>query len=196
MKRKDKNQIETSDETQNDGKKKKNKIRITTTAILFLICIILVIGFSGFSFNSYIKTSPSLCATCHNMESHVTSYLSSNHMDNVHAQASVMCKDCHSSFTVFDETQSLVKYVAGDYKKIFSKRKYGDEMCLQCHISMEHLAKQTSYLVRNPHDSHWPDLKCVTCHISHNNQVNYCAQCHENGGQQMIEKINSKSPLQ
>jgi nitrate/TMAO reductase-like tetraheme cytochrome c subunit len=200
MKRKETKKIETSvetpAETPHEDKRKKLKIRITTTSILFAICIIMVIGISGFSFHIYIKTNPGFCSTCHNMASHVTSYLTSNHMDNVHAQAGVMCKDCHSDFTVLDETQSLVKYVTGDYKKVFTKRKYGDDMCLQCHISMEHLAMQTSYLVRNPHASHWPDLKCVTCHISHGNQVNYCAQCHENGGQRMIEKINSKSASQ
>ncbi len=182
-----------STEETDRSKNHKFRLRITTTTIFIALGIILVIGISGFSFHSYIKTAPSFCATCHNMESHVTSYLSSSHLDNVHYQANVMCKDCHSNYTVIDEATSLVQYVTGDYDDIFTKRKYDNQMCLQCHISQEFQAQQTDYLTRNPHDSHWPDLPCGTCHVSHANQVNYCAQCHENGGQQMIEEINLTS---
>jgi len=60
-------------------------------------------------------------------------------------------------------------------------------MCTQCHISGDYLAAQTDFLVRNPHESHWPNLKCVDCHMSHENQVNYCGRCHDNGGQRLVE---------
>lgn len=186
--------MENPPKTSNGGKKKKLKIRITFTLVLLLVFIVLVIGISGFSFHSYTKTNPSFCASCHNMESHVTSYLTSNHLDNVHSQANVMCKDCHSNYTVFDETKSLFTYISGDYDEIFTKRKFDSEMCLQCHISMEYQAEQTVYLARNPHDSHYPELQCTTCHAAHSNQVDYCSQCHDNGEQRMIEKINAKDP--
>ena len=50
---------------------------------------------------------------------------------------------------------------------------------------MEYHAARTDYLIRNPHLSHWPDVKCTTCHISHGEQVDYCSQCHDNGNQRM-----------
>lgn len=173
--------------------KKKFKFKITLTSVLVGVLVLVAVGILGFSFHSYVKATPEFCSACHNMESHVTSYLSSDHLDNVHAQANVTCKECHSNYTLFDEASSMVKYVTGDYKDIFTKRKYDDTMCLQCHVSMEFQAVETSNLERNPHDSHYPALKCSTCHMAHTDQVNYCAQCHDNGGQRMIEEINSKS---
>jgi nitrate/TMAO reductase-like tetraheme cytochrome c subunit len=168
------------------------KINLTILGIS-VACAILIIGVAGFGMTTYAAMTPSFCAVCHNMASHVTSYQSSNHLDNVHAQANVLCKDCHSSYTMIDEAKSLVSYVTGNYKEIFSKRKVGNEMCLKCHINNTFQAIKTSNLVRNPHDGHFPDLTCNACHKAHASQVNYCAQCHENGGQKMIEAMNSKT---
>lgn len=175
-------------EEEKKAKKKKFKISISITTVLLVVCIAMVIGISGYSIHSGFAKNPSFCATCHNMESHVTSYLSSDHLDNLHAQANVMCKDCHSDYSLMDEVKSLVAFATGDYKENF-KIKVGDDMCMQCHVSNEYLKVQTSHLVRNPHDSHWPDLKCTTCHKSHDKQVNYCAQCHDNGNQRMVEAL-------
>jgi hypothetical protein len=29
-------------------------------------------------------------------------------------------------------------------------------------------------------------MPCNTCHISHGQQIDFCSQCHDNGGQRMI----------
>lgn len=129
-------------------------------------------------------TNPAFCGTCHNMQKQVTSYLDSNHMDNVHAKAGVQCKDCHD-YPIAAEITSGIKFVTGNYDKDMPRRKFADEMCMQCHISNEYLADQTDFLVRNPHMSHWPDLKCRSCHISHDEQVDYCSECHDNGSQRL-----------
>ncbi len=52
-----------------------------------------------------------------------------------------------------------------------------DKMCLKYHISYEHIANQTDYLVRNPHLNHWPEPACRTCHVSHGEQIDYCSEC-------------------
>ena len=67
-----------------------------------------------------------------------------------------------------------------------AKRQFDDAMCLTCHISNEHLANSTDFLQRNPHLSHWGDLTCSDCHVSHGAQVDLCSECHVNGGQRMV----------
>lgn len=131
--------------------------------------------------------NPNFCSTCHNMVPYVDSYLTSNHLDNVHAQANVQCKQCHSDYDIPAEIDSGIKFITGNYDKDMPQRKFDDQVCTQCHISMEFMAKATDYLRKNPHASHWPDLKCRSCHISHGEQVDYCSECHDNGGQRMIE---------
>ncbi len=129
-------------------------------------------------------TNPEFCATCHNMEKHVDSYLNSDNLDNIHKQANVQCKDCHD-YPIPAEIESGIKYITGNYDESMPRRKFSDEMCTQCHISLSYHADRTDFLTRNPHMSHWPDLKCTTCHISHGEQKDYCSGCHENGGQRM-----------
>lgn len=136
-------------------------------------------------FDQYAYDSPGFCASCHNMEKHVATYLDSNYMDHVHFEANVMCKDCHFDYTIKDELTSVVKYISGDYDKVFSQHKFDDQMCLNCHISLDYHADRTDNLRRNPHLSHWPELRCGSCHISHGEQVDYCSRCHDNGGQRM-----------
>jgi hypothetical protein len=131
-------------------------------------------------------TNPKFCATCHLMDSHVESYLNGNNLDAVHAAAGVECKQCHSDYKLPQEVGSAFKFVIGNYDPSLPRRKYGDEMCLQCHISMDYQAEKTSFLTRNPHKSHYSDIRCRACHISHGDQIDYCAQCHDNGGQRMI----------
>jgi cytochrome c nitrite reductase small subunit len=165
-------------------KKKTNWFKIS---IIANIVIILGIGFALISVEIIHQsdTNPAFCKTCHLMDSHVDSYLNGNTLDNVHAQAGVQCKECHSEYKIPQEIASGIKFITGNYDPELPRRKYGDENCLQCHISMDHLADQTDYLERNPHLSHFGDLACRTCHISHGEQIDYCGQCHDNGGQRM-----------
>lgn len=131
------------------------------------------------------RTNPRSCAVCHNMESHVVSYLSGDHLDNIHYQANVGCVDCHTDYSLLDESESLWRYLRGEYEQVFSQRVFSQEMCNGCHSGMEYQANRTDFLVRNPHLSHWPDLVCGDCHLVHDEQIDYCAHCHDNGGQRM-----------
>lgn len=173
-------------ETDQKQKKSIRKRRLGGWLLAFIALVVVNIGIFGFiAIDNHSRTSPEFCASCHNMESHVDSYLNGNSMDNIHHQANVGCKDCHSDYSVIDETTSLIKYATGDYEKVFKRRKVEDEMCLQCHISLDYHADRTDFLNKNPHQSHWPELRCTSCHISHDEQVDYCSRCHENGGQRM-----------
>ncbi len=172
-------------EAKRTGRKRR---RIAWLAVaLGVLVLVNVLGVAYAAMDNYTRTTPQFCSTCHNMESHVESYLTSNHMDRVHQLAGVGCKDCHSDYTLVDEAKSVVQYISGNYERVWSRRKIQDDMCLQCHVSMEYHANRTDYLSRNPHLSHWPDLRCNACHLSHDNQVDYCSRCHENGGQRMTE---------
>jgi hypothetical protein len=98
------------------------------------------------------------------------------------------------------EIRSGVKFLTGNYTVDKSGNlqpvKFTDAMCTKCHISDQHVATLTDFLARNPHDSHNLELPCNTCHVSHGAQIDYCAQCHDNGGQRMIgQPIQSRGTL-
>lgn len=173
-------------EAEKDQKKVKRTRRINGWLLGFIVIVVANIGIFGFlAIDNHSRTNPEFCASCHNMEDHVDSYMNGTNMDNIHYQANVGCKDCHSDYTVKDEAASLVSYVAGDYDKVFKKIKVEDDMCLECHISLDYHADRTDFLNKNPHKSHWPELRCTSCHVSHDEQVDYCSRCHENGGHRM-----------
>lgn len=157
------------------------KFSIIANAVIILG---IAVGLGSMAIIHQSDTNPAFCGACHNMQRHVTSYLTGNTLDAVHGKAGVQCKECHD-YPIPAEIESGIKFITGNYDKDMPRRKFDDEMCLQCHISNEYLANQTDYLARNPHLSHWPDLKCRSCHISHGEQVDYCSQCHDNGGQRM-----------
>lgn len=162
------------------------KRKSTWMGIALVAMILLnVAGVAYVAGDSYTRTTPGFCASCHIMKSHVESYLTSHHMDSVHRRAGVGCKDCHSDYSVIDQAKSMAQFITGNYERIWSRRKIEDQMCLQCHIDLAYHADRTDYLTRNPHLSHWPDLRCNACHLSHDKQVDYCSRCHENGGQRM-----------
>lgn len=159
----------------------------------FLISILAVIAFlvivaGGFTVDHISRTNPNFCGICHNMQDHVTSYLTSNHLDFVHNKAGVGCKNCHFDYSIPEELSSAVKYITGDYEVPFKKIRVGSEQCLRCHIDVKYQAKNSIALTRNPHDNHNGDLRCTTCHMSHDAQIDFCSDCHDNGGQMMIEE--------
>ena len=164
-------------------KRAPNWLKISIFANVAIIAIVAAV-FGGMEVIHQSDTNPLFCASCHNMEKHVDSYLHSDNLDAIHAKASVQCKDCHD-YTIAAEIDSGIKYVTGNYDPSMPKRKFSQDMCLKCHISLEYHADRTDFLTRNPHFSHWPDLQCTSCHISHGEQVDYCSQCHENGGQRL-----------
>jgi len=184
----------------NDAQNPENEARQSSTKPnWFKISLIINIVFVGlvviFTASGYLlhqsNSNPEFCASCHIMQNNVQSYLTSTNLDHVHDLANVQCKDCHD-YTIPAEVKSGFNYITGNYEIVslenpnLPKREYDDDMCLQCHISMEHVAAQTDFLEKNPHASHWTDLQCSDCHISHGEQIDYCSQCHDNGGQRLI----------
>jgi len=171
------------------GKKKRNWLKISFIVNIVIFALIVVGGVSGYVIHQS-DTNPQFCGLCHVMQKNVASYTSGNTLDHVHAQAGVQCKQCHD-YSLGAEITSGIKYITGDYavvsasNPVLPKQKYDDAMCLKCHISPSYVASQTDYLEKNPHQSHWTDLKCSTCHISHGQQVDYCGSCHDNGGQRL-----------
>jgi nitrate/TMAO reductase-like tetraheme cytochrome c subunit len=173
----------------NIGSKKTNwlKISMIVNGVVFGLIVIGLI--SGYVIHQS-DTNPQFCGLCHVMQKNVQSYLSGRSLDSVHAQAGVQCKQCHD-YPLTAEIASGIKFLIGDYEvmsvdnPVLPKKKYSDEMCLKCHISPSYVASQTDFLAKNPHQSHWTDLKCSTCHISHGEQVDYCDKCHDNGGQRL-----------
>jgi cytochrome c nitrite reductase small subunit len=171
------------------GGKKPNWLKISVIInIALVVCV--AIGLGVMAVVQQSNTNPSFCGVCHIMQANVDSYLNSRHLDNVHAKAGVGCKDCHD-YPLQAEISSGIAYISGNYMvnmqgKLF-QRKFTNEMCYKCHISYQHVAEMTDFLHRNPHFNHNGELPCSNCHISHGSQIDYCAQCHENGGQRMVD---------
>ena len=62
------------------------KISIIANAVLL---VVLVVGLASLEIIHQSDTNPAFCATCHVMQPNVDSYLNSNNLDAVHAQANV-----------------------------------------------------------------------------------------------------------
>jgi hypothetical protein len=152
--------------------------------VLIIFIVSFIIAFAEKLTEEAIKKAEH-CAICHNIKSHVESYLNGRTLDNVHKQASVGCKDCHVDYTLWKEIKSAYRYISGNDETVLFKRKFPQTMCTRCHISIEYLAVKTDFLPRNPHESHFPELECGQCHRSHEKQIDYCSRCHDNGGQRM-----------
>jgi cytochrome c nitrite reductase small subunit len=177
------------DEKQISNGKKNRKLGIWT---IIGICafVVLVLGGAGGGYLIHLSnTSPEFCMTCHIMKPNVISYLTSNDLDNVHYQAGVQCKECHD-YPLSAEIVSGFNFVFGNYHVTDEGElwpvTYDDDMCLQCHISREHMGQSTDYLYRNPHKYHSGYPSCKTCHVSHGAQIDFCSGCHDNGNQRMV----------
>ncbi|MAT41915.1 MAG: hypothetical protein CL609_06210 [Anaerolineaceae bacterium] len=177
----------------NNGKLKQNlfkKVKISFGVGIILIFLVVAASASGGYLLHLSNTSPEFCGSCHLMDENVNSYLTSNHLDNVHFQAGVECKECHD-YSVGAEISSGVNFLLGNYSVSpngeLLKVQYDDQMCLDCHISYEFMGRATDYLFRNPHNNHNGELECRACHMSHEEQIDFCSSCHSNGGQRMIE---------
>ena len=72
-----------------EGAQKSEKAKKKGWTITGIAAVVLAILVAGTGTGGYLvhlsNTSPQFCASCHIMEQNVTSYLSSNDLDNVHA---------------------------------------------------------------------------------------------------------------
>ena len=159
---------------------KSSKKRLSLTGIALIIVSLVALGtISFFSIDHISQTNPNFCAICHNMRSHVDSYLTGDHLDNLHFQASVGCKSCHANYSLAGEMKSVVSYVTGQYDDPMQEADFPKEGCLRCHRSYTSLAEKTANLDPNPHSSHLGEVDCTLCHKAHKTSEVYCTQCHQ-----------------
>ena len=139
---------------------------------------------------------PQFCATCHVMEPYLETWRESDFLVNTHAEADVVCLDCHEA-TIEQQVSELVITIKGDYREPLKEREFPMEMCFQCHehASYEMLAELTSdYQIDgepvNPHNPHAnvedaenQQFECYNCHKMHDESpgINACYKCHHIG---------------
>ncbi len=186
--------MEKEEVTQNETEavkpvKKTNWLKISIIANIGIV-VLVAIAATTMAIVHQSDTNPSFCATCHIMEKNVNSYLTGTNLDRVHEMANVECKECHE-YPLPAEIASGIKFITGNYEVgedgELPKRTYDNSMCLQCHISYDFVQAKTADMEKDPHNSHLGELACSTCHVSHGEQVDYCATCHDNGDQDMIK---------
>lgn len=178
-------------------RKKRRRWLAVISILANVVLIVAAVGLaSGAAVLHETDTNPNFCANCHIMQPNVDSYLTSNHLDHVHAEAGVQCKDCHSDYSIPDEIVSGIHYLTGDYELdedgLLPKREFDDSICTQCHVSLENVAQQTDFLYYNPHTTTMGSFTCNTCHQSHGDQFDQCNVCHYNGDQRMIENTEPR----
>lgn len=87
-----------------------------------------------------------------------TAAASENPVIDSHAEAQIACEQCHGQNKPFAAPEM--------------------ESCFECHESYEAIAKRTSKLTPNPHESHKGDVECASCHSSHGRGKLMCNNCH------------------
>lgn len=148
-------------------------------AILMIVLIVAVMGAGGTAFMVKASENPAFCTTCHIMQPYYDSYHDSALLANKHAQADLVCHDCHeSSITI--QAEEGFKFITGDYQLPLEKRQVTKGFCLECHEDFETaVIAATNFEESNPHDSHNGEMECNVCHTMHQPSEVYCAQCHE-----------------
>jgi cytochrome c nitrite reductase small subunit len=149
--------------------------RIVVIGVLLGMVVIGGVGAVGFW--DYHER-PEFCETCHIMDAYVESWQESDYGAYAHAIEGVTCLECHEP-TLQQQVDELVVYMRGDFDVPLAQIRYPMSECLECHEDYATLAELTSGGEFNPHDSHWGELECGTCHHMHAASVDYCDQCHQ-----------------
>ncbi len=175
-----------------DAKTPAPKKRKKAGIVAAVVVVVLVVAGAGMW---VWHEQPSFCGTvCHDtMQEHVDNFYGTDASGGagqayVHMQAGENCLSCHEP-TLSTQLAEVQAQLTGTYGDLgLSSRYYVDnDKCLSCHGgSYDELAKLTEDLGDyNPHDNPHGQMNCNECHKGHSAQVNTCAQCHDNGGQEM-----------
>lgn len=150
-------------------------------------CLLILIGLvsGGVIWLKGEIRDPSYCASCHIMQPYYSSWKSSVFPAHTHAQAGLVCQDCHG-MTIGSAIRQIFDNVTGHYEIPLKEPKVSVEACFRCHTSYPNLAQLTKDLKgpdgfplgRNPHNSHWGAIECGTCHKMHRISRDWCSECH------------------
>src|SRR5690606_7074332 len=128
------------------------------------------------------------CASCHVMEPYFNSQHDPVMLNSVHASHDVGCVDCHD-YGLEHQINDTLAYLRNEYQEPLQRVEYGMDMCFECHVSYEQLARRTTDLGvtdaqakghdANPHQPpHYSNLECSTCHRIHRPSTLLCSECH------------------
>lgn len=130
--------------------------------------------------------TPDYCASCHIMAPYYSAWKSSVFPAHTHAQAGMVCQDCHE-VSMTAAIREILNNFTHHYRLPLKEHRVRAEDCFRCHTSYADLAERTKDLKgpygfslgRNPHNSHWGALECGTCHKMHRRSRDWCSECHE-----------------
>ncbi len=148
------------------------------TAVVLLLAMLLAMGTVGVKDS---RKNPRYCATCH-ADPYYNGWVETNsyQMAHYHAEAGISCQSCHDR-TLEESLSEWKAYVVG-YEVPLREREMEMEFCFTCHGSYAEVIAQTTPEItgfeRNPHEGHWGELECQTCHKAHRESEDYCSSCH------------------
>ncbi len=120
------------------------------------------------------------CALCHN----AGSFLPDRHL-NTQGMPYKSCKPCHQGAATLRGKAPLSHLHM--WNGLACKQCHGNDAllkapaeksCLACHGSYAAVARRTSGLALNPHQSHMGEIECGSCHKMHAKSENACNKCH------------------
>jgi len=145
--------------------------------ILIAAVLVVLMGAAGGIFIMTASDNPAFCTACHIMNPYYESYHEENRLASKHAEAGLVCHDCHESSLAVQAEEGW-KFITGDYQTPLEKRVFERDFCLECHDDFDEVKAQTDFEESNPHDSHNGEMECNLCHSMHQQSTVMCSQCH------------------
>lgn len=140
---------------------RKLSVRRWKLLVGFFTAMIVFLGL-GYSVFSYTST-PSFCASCHEMAPQHVTFQSSAHNQ-------IQCVQCHiepgkknALKYKLDEGKMFISHLKGEAKEIFASRPVLSENCEQCH-SRNRLITATGDIIANHKGHIEKEIPCMTCH--------------------------------
>ncbi len=165
---------------ENDAEKGKRgwKALFSKKVILAGLGLAVIIGVGTGAYLLKASENPEFCSSCHLMQPYYDSYHDSVLLANKHAEADLVCHDCHES-SIAIQVEEGWKFITGDYQVPLEKREFSKDFCLECHDDFDTAVKTaTNFEDSNPHDSHNGELECNVCHSMHQESKVLCSECH------------------